>query len=238
MRPLDRRFLVAVAIVSAILLVLGLAAVDRPLAEWVRASGAENAAAIVWLQNAIEIVVGRHVSRWLFGWVALAAGIAVFSIRRDAQIGRVLILSALVQLVTTVVMLAGKDGFGRLRPSEVLANGDWSHVWFAGGVSFPSGHLAFFAGFFVPFAAGVRNAWLRAAVLCLPIFIAVARIDVSAHFLSDVAASTLLAALLSLLAAMLAARVFPGRAVRWIRRRVNENPPDRPGSPPSTSRFQ
>ncbi|HVV96690.1 MAG TPA: phosphatase PAP2 family protein [Rhodanobacteraceae bacterium] len=214
MRPLDRRFLVGVAIVSAILLVLGLVAVDRPLAEWVRASGVENAPAIVWLQNAIETIVGRHVSRWLFGCVALAIGIVVFSIRRDAGIGRVLILSALVQLATTVVMLAGKDGFGRLRPNEVLAHGDWSHAWFAGGVSFPSGHLAFFAGFFVPFAAGIRNAWLRAAVLGLPIFIAIARIDVSAHFLSDVAASTLLAALLSLLAAALAARVFPRAAAR------------------------
>jgi membrane-associated phospholipid phosphatase len=211
MRPLDRRFLAGVAVVSALLLVLGLAAVDRPLAEWVRASGAENAAAIVWLQGAIETIVGRHVSRWLFGAVALAAGVVVFCVRRDAEIGRLLILSALVQLATTVVMLAGKDGFGRLRPSEVLAHGDWSHAWFAGGVSFPSGHLAFFAGFFVPFAAGVRNAWLRAAIMSLPVFIAVARIDVSAHFLSDVSASTLLAALLSLLAAALAAHVFPRR---------------------------
>jgi membrane-associated phospholipid phosphatase len=214
MKPLDRRFLVGVAIVSAILLVLGLVAVDRPLAEWVRASSVENAPAIVWLQNAIETIVGRHVSRWLFGCVALAIGIVVFSIRRDAGIGRVLILSALVQLATTVVMLAGKDGFGRLRPNEVLAHGDWSHAWFAGGVSFPSGHLAFFAGFFVPFAAGIRNAWLRAAVLGLPIFIAIARIDVSAHFLSDVAASTLLAALLSLLAAALAAHILPRAAAR------------------------
>jgi membrane-associated phospholipid phosphatase len=209
MRPLDRRFLAGVAIVSAILLVLGLAALDRPLAEWVRASGVENAAAIVWLQNAIETVVGRHVSRWLFGFVALALGIVVFSIRRDAGIGRLLIVSALVQLGTTVVMLVGKDGFGRLRPNEVLAHGDWSHAWFAGGVSFPSGHLAFFAGFFVPFAAGIRSAWLRAAILGLPVFISVARIDVSAHFLSDVAASTLLAALLSLLAAALAPHAFP-----------------------------
>lgn len=209
MRPLDRRFLAGVALVSAILLLAGLVALDRPLAEWVRASGAENAVAIVWLQNAIETIVGRHVSRWLFGGVALAAGVAAILIRRDSEAGRVLIVSALGQLATTALMLAGKNAFGRLRPSEVLAHGDWSHTWFAGGVSFPSGHLAFFAGFFVPFAAGIGNAWLRAAVLCVPIFIAVARIDVSAHFLSDVAASTLLAALLSLLAAKLAAEVFP-----------------------------
>ena len=49
--------------------------------------------------------------------------------------------------IATVVMLLGKDFFGRLRPAQLFESGDWSHPWFAGGVSFPSGHLAFYAGF-------------------------------------------------------------------------------------------
>ena len=48
---------------------------------------------------------------------------------------------------------------------------------------------------------------LRVVFLAFPVFFAVARIDVAAHFLSDVSASTLIAALLSLIAAAIAARL-------------------------------
>jgi membrane-associated phospholipid phosphatase len=204
--PLDRKFLAIVAIVAAILMLVGLAGADRPLAEWMHASGAENAPAIVWLMNTIEIACGFHYSRWLFGAIVLPIGIAIVLLRRDSTVGRALVVATLVQLATNVVMLAGKNSFGRLRPFQVFAAGDWTHVWFAGGVSFPSGHLAFFAGFFVPFAASFRNRWLRAVLMLFPLFFAIARIDVSAHFLSDVAASTLIAALVSLIAAAILAR--------------------------------
>jgi membrane-associated phospholipid phosphatase len=211
--PLDRKFLAGVAIVAAVLMLTGFAGADRPLAEWVHTGGVESAPAIVWLMNAIEIVFGFHWSRWLFGAIVLPIGIAIVIARRQSRFGRALVVATLVQLATNVVMLAGKDYFARLRPFQVFEAGDWSHVWFGGGVSFPSGHLAFFAGFFVPFAASVRNPWLRAALMLFPIFFAIARIDVLAHFLSDVSASTLIAALLSLLAAAILARI-DARATR------------------------
>ena len=207
MKPVDKKLLVGIAIVAAVLLALGFFVVDRPIAEWVRTSGVENVAAIVWLQKTIELVTGFHWSRWILGAVALVVGTALVATRRAERIGAIVVFSALVQYATNVVMLIGKGAFGRLRPFQVLASGDWPHAWFGDGVSLPSGHLAFFAGFFVPLAACVRNVWLRVVFLAFPVFFAVARIDVAAHFLSDVSASTLIAALLSLIAAAIAARL-------------------------------
>jgi membrane-associated phospholipid phosphatase len=207
LKPVDRKFLVGVAIIATILLVLGFFVVDRPLAEWVRTSGAENVAAIVWLQDAIERITGFHWSRWIFGAVALVVGIVAIATRRAQRFGAILVFAALVQYATNVVMLIGKDSFGRLRPYQVLASGDWPHAWFGDGVSFPSGHLAFFAGFFIPLAACVQNLWLRALIVCVPLFFAIARIDVAAHFVSDVSASTLISALMSLIAAAIASRL-------------------------------
>ena len=97
-----------------------------------------------------------------------------------------------------------KNVFGRLRPYELFAHADWSHAWFAGGNSFPSGHNAFFWGLFMPLMYLFPR--YRFALLLVPVFIALARIDVSMHFASDVLASIALAALVTLLAAMLCGR--------------------------------
>ena len=42
MKPVDKKLLVGIAIVAAVLLALGFFVVDRPIAEWVRTSGIEN----------------------------------------------------------------------------------------------------------------------------------------------------------------------------------------------------
>jgi len=97
-----------------------------------------------------------------------------------------------------------KDVFGRQRPYELFAHGDWSQAWFAGGNSFPSGHVSYFWGLFMPLMY-LFPRW-RVPLLLVPLFIALARIDTSFHFLSDVLASIALAALVTLLAAMLCGR--------------------------------
>src|SRR5690606_30671661 len=123
-----------------------------------------------------------------------------------------LVAASLVQVACLHTMMLGKQVFGRLRPHEVLERGDWSQVWFAGGGSFPSGHAAFYFGLLVPLAAACPRVWQRVLLLALPTFVALARIDMARHFLSDVAASALLAALYTLALAALA------RA--WRRRRT------------------
>jgi membrane-associated phospholipid phosphatase len=206
---MDRRLLAWVAVVSAVLMLLGLSGVDRPLAEWVRASGVEHARAFSWGLGALDVGSGMHVWLWLAGCSVLAVGIVGSAWRRDLRWPRALVVAGCVQFACMVTMIVGKGEFGRLRPQQVLDSGDWSHVWFAGGGSFPSGHSAFYFGLLLPLAAACPIRWLRALLLAIPVYVAIARIDLAKHFLSDVSASALLAALYALLIALLAQRWLP-----------------------------
>lgn len=205
-RGMHRRLLVAVAAIAAAALAAGLLGLDRPLAEWIRAGGIENAAVFVYGLDALDFLGGLHVWFWLAGSVALALGAAGLLFRREHRWPRALVAAALVQFATLATMIAGKNHFGRLRPQQVLDGGDWSHVWFAGGGSFPSGHSAFYFGLLLPLAAACRSPRLRAVLLAIPLFVVAARIDLGKHFLSDVSASALIAALYSLLLAVPARR--------------------------------
>jgi len=205
----NRRFLAVVALAFAVLCIIGLAGADRPLAEWVHASGFENARAFAVALGALDTIFGMHVWYWLAGCVALGLGIGGLFFARGTCWPVALVCAALVQFATLGSMIAGKNHFGRLRPEQVLASGDWTQVWFVGGGSFPSGHSAFYFGLLLPLAAVCPRAWQRVLLFAVPLFAIVARIDLARHFLSDVAMSALLAALYSLAAATLARRWLP-----------------------------
>jgi len=91
----------------------------------------------------------------------------------------------------------------------VFEAGDWSHVWFVGGDSFPSGHSAFYFGLLLPLAAACPIRWLRWLLVAIPLYVVVARIDMAKHFLSDVSASALMVSIFALVAAWLTARWLP-----------------------------
>ena len=208
---MNRRFLTVVAVVFAVLCAIGLAGADRPIAEWVHGSGFEQADVFSKTLKALDTVFGLHVWYWLAGCVALALGIGGLAFARGARWPFVLVAAALVQFATIGSMIAGKNHFGRLRPQQVLEAGDWSHVWFVGGGSFPSGHSAFYFGLLLPLAAACPRRWHGALLLSIAVFAIVARIDLANHFLSDVSMSALLAALYSLAAAAVARRWLPIR---------------------------
>jgi membrane-associated phospholipid phosphatase len=209
---MDRRLLACTAFAAALLMLVGLAGADRPLAEWVHASGIENAPVFVVGLGALDTISGMRIWFWLAGCVALALGALGWAAWRDARWPRALLAAGIVQVATMHTMSFGKGLFGRLRPHEVLANGDWSHVWHAGGGSFPSGHSAFYFGLLLPIAAACPRAWHRALLVAIAVFAIVARIDLAKHFLSDVSASALIAALYALLAATLLRHWLPAPA--------------------------
>lgn len=206
---MDRRLPAWTAAFAAALMLLGLFALDRPLAEWVRAGGIANARAFEWGLGALDTLAGMHVWFWLAGCVALGLGIVGLAFARAARWPRVLAAVGVVQLLTLGAMVLGKDAFGRLRPFQVLDGGDWSHVWHAGGGSFPSGHSAFYFGLLLPLAAACPRAWQRAVLIAIPTFAILARIDLEKHFLSDVSTSALIASLFTLLVATLARPWLP-----------------------------
>lgn len=154
---MDRRLLVCVAAASALLMVLGLSGVDRALAQWLRASGAEQARMFSWGLGVLDLASGKRLWLWLAGCVVLAVGIAV-SVRAATYVGRArwsraLVAAVCVQFACMGTMILGKIHFGRLRPEQVLESGNWSHHWFSGGGAFPSGHGAFYFGLLLPLAA-------------------------------------------------------------------------------------
>jgi len=209
---MNRRLLLWAAAIAAMAMLLGFAGLDRPLAEWIHSSGLEQARFFAWGLIALDTITAMGLWIWLLGCVALAVGLIVIFVRRTSRIGYALVAAALVQLATIATMILGKDHFGRIRPQFVLESGDWSHVWFAGGNSFPSGHSAFYFGLFLPLAAACPIRWLRVLLIAIPVYVVLARIDLAKHFLSDVSASALIASIYALIAATLVRRWLPAPA--------------------------
>jgi membrane-associated phospholipid phosphatase len=145
--------------------------------------------------------------------VCIALGLAGLAIARRSRLPRSLpasmLCAGIVQAATIGTMMLGKTAFGRLRPQQLFESGDWNAIWFSAGGSFPSGHASFYFGLFLPLAASAPRIWQRVGLIVVPIFVALARIDMNRHFLSDVSASALVAAGWSLLVAVVIRRWRP-----------------------------
>lgn len=202
---MNHRLLLTVAIVAAMLVALGLLAIDYPLARWVHESGLENLAVFRVGLATLDWTFGMRLWFWLSATIAIAAGVIGLAARPrfPRHLAVALLVAGLVQLATLHTMILMKNGFGRLRPHQVFESGDWNAIWHVGGGSFPSGHSAFYFGLLLPLAAFATRGWQRAILIAIPVFAVLARIDMSMHFLSDVSMSALIAALYSLIAALI-----------------------------------
>jgi len=208
---MSKRALFLLAAGCALVALLAIFLLDRAIATAVHTSGLENAALVVRLREFFDIFTGRGLvgsyvglGQFVLGSLFIAAGLVWLAVRRGSGAARGLVFAGAVQLATIEAGWLLKDYFGRVRPFQLFERNDWTHVWFAGGNSFPSGHNAFFWGLCLPLAYAFPK-W-RVPLLIVPLFIALARIDENYHFLSDVLASICLAALVTLLAAVVCGR--------------------------------
>jgi len=208
---MSKRGLALILAICAVLALISAFALDRPLALAVHQSGIERAAWIVQGREFLDHFTGHGIAygygKFLAGGLFIAIGLVWSLARRGSRMGPGLAFAGLVQVATIIAGGLIKDLFGRMRPYQLIEHNDWSHVWFAGGDSFPSGHNSFFWGLFLPLAYAFPK--YRIPLLIVPVFIAFARIDENYHFLSDVLAAIALAALMTLIAATLFGR--------WIR---------------------
>jgi membrane-associated phospholipid phosphatase len=203
---MTKRALACLAAIAAALALLSIFAFDRYIALAVHASGLENSAFFVDGRRLLDVASGRtllgshpSISGLLLGGVLLIIGILWWLARRSSFLARALAFTGSVQLATIGCGWLIKDAFGRMRPYLVIVHDSWNHIWFAGGDSFPSGHVAYFWGLFLPLAYLFPK--YRIPLLIIPVYIAFARIDENVHFLSDVLGSIALAALVTLIAA-------------------------------------
>ncbi|HEY2394723.1 MAG TPA: phosphatase PAP2 family protein [Rudaea sp.] len=211
---MSRSALAWTAAIAIVLAGLCTFAIDRSIALAMHNSGIESAAIMVRAREFLDTLTGYRfngIGDLLLGGCLAALGSFWVVAQRTNATARALIFTGLVQLATIAAASQIKGVFGRLRPYQLIERGDWSHIWFAGGNSFPSGHVAFYWGLFTPLAYLYPR--YRLPLLAIPVFIAFARIDENVHFLSDVLGSIALAALMTLLAAVLLGRwIQPGAA--------------------------
>lgn len=214
---MNRRFLLITALIAASLVAVGLLILDQPLAHWIHGSGLADAAFFNTGLKVLDSLLGLRISYWLAAGVMVTLGLlgVIFAafIRLPRALAPALLIAGLTQALTIGLMMLGKNLFGRMRPIELFESGDWSTLWFTSSGSFPSGHAAFYFGLFVPLAAAAPKTWQRVALISVPVFVAMARLDMLKHFLSDVSASALIAACMALLLAPLMQRWQPARAI-------------------------
>lgn len=140
----------------------------------------------VWL----DTVTLREVHQSLLAGILIVAGVFLTLNAQRREWGLALALSGASCYVTHGLASLLKPIFGRLRPWQLKAANDWTDRFFAGGVSFPSGHTAFYFGLFLALAVLAPVKRVTRCVLLLPaLFIGVARLLVLAHFPSDVLTS-------------------------------------------------
>ena len=210
---MSKKALLLTFAICALLALISVFAFDRVIALGVHNSGLERAAVVVRLREFFDFFTGRGVALlgYQVGWgqlvlgaIFITLGLVLALVRSLSPHARAFVFVGAVQIATIEAAWWIKDFFGRLRPHQLIERNDWSHIWFAGGNSFPSGHNAFFWGLFLPLAYLYPK--YRIAFLIVPVFIAFARIDENYHFLSDVLGGIALAALVTLIAAMLFGR--------------------------------
>jgi membrane-associated phospholipid phosphatase len=199
---LRNRFVLLHVVAGALLALAGLLGCDQELATYLHGSGLEGLRLFEAGTVLLDTVSGKEISKFLPGLLITGCALALLIAPRTRAMARSVLFVGLVQLLGTLVTGVAKNFFGRLRPFELLQSADWSHAWFIGGSSFPSGHVGFYFGLFLPLA------WLfprwRWPLVAIPWFIAVARVDANHHFVSDVGTSIAVVGALTIALASLA----------------------------------
>lgn len=186
------------ALISALLALLCLFVIDKPVAVFVQSVNGPSCAFLRRGTSLLEVLSGFPISKYLISYVLVSVAIVLLIPKLTRHAGWLVMFVASAHLTIRLVAGLLKVPFGRLRPFEVSANGTWDpFAFFKEGSAFPSGHVAHFWGLFLPIMLLFPR--YRIPLLVVPVFIAIARIGVNEHWCSDVFASIALAALLTFL---------------------------------------
>ena len=180
---------------ALIVTVGGIAGLDPAVARWtatVPRTGNWWDPVIYWL----DVLAFKEISNFGLGFLLLVAGGLLLLPRSMRGIGWTLVYVGAVQFASTVIADLSKPQMGRLRPFEAQANSGGADIWFVGADSFPSGHVAFYAGLFLPLMMLAPRLALLLAIP--PAFVAITRVMDHDHYVGDVTASLALAAALTI----------------------------------------
>jgi len=182
--------LLVVAAVSATISALCILLIDQPVARTI----AQYEASPLWDLgiDALEWTILLPLHKLALP-IALVVGMLVMvSVKPWRRHAPAWMFVAGVHLVSRLTTSWFKDGTGRLRPGSWQKQGGDETFGWAGGVSFPSGHVVLFASLIIPLIVVFPR--LRPLLVVVG-FVALARVAVNAHFVSDVIAAITLVSL-------------------------------------------
>lgn len=189
------RFHLRLALAAAAATLVSVAVADRPLAIALAPTATLARRLTTPPMTALEWATLLPLTKFALGFLLLAAGLVLAWRAPTRDLGRFLGVVGGIHMTTRLLTGVLKVPFGRARPYEVLATGDWRHEWFGDGGAFPSGHAAHFWALLLPVAW--RWPRTRIPLLVVTLFVSLSRIAVNDHYLSDVLASIAIAAFMT-----------------------------------------
>jgi membrane-associated phospholipid phosphatase len=177
-------------VVLAVIALVAAFFLDQSAAAWI------NAHSSLELKRVMRIV--SRVGDWPAHALAGLIGIAIAFALRSKVWMRIFIAMLIALALAGLTTRAIKIATGRARPS-VKTEAHWNGPQFSSKYhAFPSGHTASSTAFFV--ALFLARKKLGAPLLLIPILIALSRMIVGAHYLSDVTFAAILGVICALLA--------------------------------------
>ena len=190
MRAQPRRIWVALVVVAVIALIVAFL-LDQATAHWISTNSSSE------LKRVMRIV--SRVGDWPAHAIVAAIGFAIAFVMGSKAWMRIFLAMLIALALAGVTTRAMKIATGRARPS-VKTEAQWNGPQFRSKFhAFPSGHTASSTAFFV--ALFLARKKIGAPLLLIPILIAISRLIVGAHYLSDVTFAAILGVICALLVA-------------------------------------
>ena len=158
--------------------------IDRPFAVWINNNVSKDLPVMRNAINFLEIIFGFEISKFLLGFILLAAALIMWLIKKSKQQTNIILFIAVSHITSRLVAGVLKNFFDRSRPFEFLDNMAIDDFFVnTGGSSFPSGHVAYFFGLFLPLIFLFPKYWYF--FLPIPVFVFIQRIVTNDHYLGD-----------------------------------------------------
>jgi membrane-associated phospholipid phosphatase len=179
------------------LITISIIAVDRPLAIFIDTHLAALQPTFRKILSAIEFFGEYSVFRFFVMGLVLIAAIWLLIKDKGIQRAKIFFFLGATLASSRLVTILLKIFFERNRPFVFINDRSVRDFFSAGADSFPSGHSTNYFAFFLPLIVLMPR--YKVPLLIMPAFIALQRVMVNEHYLSDVLAGALVASLMTLL---------------------------------------
>jgi len=188
-----------VAVATAVICLVAIAWVDRPLALWLKADLDRDTFGFFKTITDVGLGVWWYVvivAAWVRCRLGAAAALTVDGHAAWMLRARSWVFVLAVQASSGILITLLKQGFGRLRPRELFEHGAYGFAPLSGANAFPSGHSQVIWAM----AAALWFVYprYRAAYVVVALLIAASRVATTVHFLADALAGSVIAVLVAL----------------------------------------